>query len=253
MALVNDGTNTAWGLRSAYAELSRAQKPAYGTPAYSRFVNRPVGRWIAAAAASVGLSPNQVSGLSALCSMVAIVMVATVSPVPLTGLLVAALLVLGYALDSADGQVARLTGVSSRLGEWLDHMIDCAKTNALHLAVLLSLYQFTEVDVRWLLVPMVYLAAANVLFFGMILVDQLRRASGETSTKTGGSLSVVRAIAILPSDYGALCLVFLTLAWPTLFLGLYTLFAVGAVLLLAAALAKWVRELRAVDHRVVGA
>jgi phosphatidylglycerophosphate synthase len=250
MSFVNDSTGLRWDARSAYAELSRAQKPAFGTPAYSRFVNRPAGRWLAAAACAAGLSPNQVSALSALCSFGAIAALLAFPGSPALAVVVTGLLVLGYALDSADGQVARLLRIRSRFGEWLDHMIDCAKTSTLHLAVLVHLYRFTDLDVRWLLVPMVYLVAANILFFGMILVDQLRRSVGDTSTKTGGSLSVARSLAILPSDYGALCLVFLSLAWTPLFLGLYSVFALGAVLLLGAALAKWVRELRAADNRV---
>jgi hypothetical protein len=119
-------------VRTAYADLARAQKPPYGTPAYSRFVNRPFGRALAAVAASIGLTPNQVSVLSAACSFSAIAVLATVSPSPPMALLVSGLLALGYALDSADGQVARLLGVQSRFGEWLDHMIDAAKSITLH-------------------------------------------------------------------------------------------------------------------------
>ena len=193
------------------------------------------------------------SALSALCSFGAIAALIAFPGSPAQALVITGLLLLGYALDSADGQVARLLGIRSRFGEWLDHMIDCVKTSTLHLAVLVHLYRFTDLDVRWLLVPMVYLVAANVLFFGMILVDQLRRAAGDTSTKTSGSLSLVRSLAILPSDYGALCLVFLLLAWTPVFLGAYAIFALGAVLLLGAALAKWVRELRASDRAAVEA
>ena len=60
----------------------------------------------------------------------------------------------GYALDSADGQVARLTGGGSLLGEWLDHMIDSTKIAALHLAVLLHACRHTDLPAGWLLVPL---------------------------------------------------------------------------------------------------
>lgn len=249
MSYIGDDVNRKRDARVAYANLARAQKPSYGTPAYSRFINRPFGRALAAVAASVGLSPNQVSMLSASCSFIAIAVLASLPPSLVMALTVSGLLVLGYAFDSADGQVARLLGLRSRFGEWLDHMIDSAKTSTLHLAVLVQLARFTDVEVSVLILPMAYLVADNVLFFGMILVDQLRRGAGDTSTKTSGSLSVSRSLAILPSDYGALCLVFLALPWTRLFVTLYGLFCLGAILLLAAALYRWGTQLSALDRR----
>jgi phosphatidylglycerophosphate synthase len=249
MSHITDDAKRKRDVREAYADLARAQKPAYGTPAYSRFVNRPFGRALAAGATSLGLTPNQVSLLSAACSFGAMAVLASVPPGPAMALTVSGLLALGYALDSADGQVARLLGLRSRFGEWLDHMIDSAKTSTLHLAVLVQLARFTDLETSVLILPMAYLVADNVLFFGMTLVDQLRRAAGDTSTKTGGSLSVGRSLAILPSDYGALCLVFLALPWTRLFVTLYGLFCVGAILLLAAALYRWGNQLSALDRR----
>src|SRR5437879_1500149 len=124
------------------AALSCAQKPSAGTPAYSRFVNRRLGRYLAAGAFLAGRTPNQVSLSSGFCSLVGIVLIATIEPSPTLALVVTALLLLGYALDSADGQLARLRGGGSPLGEWLDHMIDCVKIVLLHSAVLISLYRF---------------------------------------------------------------------------------------------------------------
>jgi hypothetical protein len=90
---------------------------------------------------------------------------------------------------------------------------------------------------------------ANVLFFGMILTDQLRRSAGQNPMAKTGSLSVLRALVILPSDFGALCLVYLLLGWPVLFLGAYGVLLVGVTLLLLAALARWVRELKALPRK----
>ena len=59
----------------------------------------------------------------------------------MTGVVVSLLLILGYALDSADGQLARLLGGGTPEGEWLDHVIDSAKLATIHLAVLVSLYR----------------------------------------------------------------------------------------------------------------
>ncbi len=59
---------------------------------------------------------------------------------------------------------------------------------------------------------------------------------------------MLRSLAILPSDYGALCLIFVTLAWPTVFLGLYVLMFLGSALLLAAAVLRWSATLRSIDR-----
>lgn len=98
----------------AYHRLARAQKGhARGAPAYSVYVNRRIGRVLAAVAYRIGLTPNQVSIISAVHSFVAIGLIAF-GPVNVPmGLLIALLLVLGYAWDSADGQVARLRGGGS--------------------------------------------------------------------------------------------------------------------------------------------
>lgn len=238
---------TGQSIGGVVAGLSRAQKPSAGTPAYSRFVNRRIGRYLAAAAFLAGRTPNQVSLTSGFCSLVGIVLIATVEPSGLLALVVTALLVLGYALDSADGQLARLRGGGSPLGEWLDHMIDCVKIVLLHSAVLISLYRFDAFSNDLvLLVPLGYLCVSAVMFFGLILIDQLRRRHGAASANVRGD-SVLKSLLIAPTDYGVLCLVFLLLGWPTAFtIGYGALLAANVVFLLAA-IAKWYRELAALQ------
>ena len=123
---------------SALSALATAQKSSSGAPAYSRFVNRRLGRWAAAAAWVVGATPNQVTALSAVCTFAGIALVAAVPSGALVAVAVVLLLVVGYALDSADGQLARLRGGGSPAGEWLDHVIDATKIAVLHLAVFAS-------------------------------------------------------------------------------------------------------------------
>ncbi len=239
---------TARTVRSAHAQLRSAQKPPQGTAAYSRFVNRPAGRVLASIAFARGLSPNQVSYISGGLSLAGIVLVALGPATVLTGLAVTVLLALGYAMDSADGQVARLTHGGSRTGEWLDHMIDAVKTSSLHVAVAIHLYRAADVDPRWMLVPLAFVVVATTLFFGMMLTDQMRTSSGVMADRSQGSLSVARSIALLPSDYGALILVFLLLGWSTVFVGAYALLLVGMTALLVAALVRWSRIVRLIDE-----
>ena len=238
-------------LRETVAQLSRAQKPSAGTPAYSRFVNRRIGRAFAAAAFLGHRTPNQVSLASGFCSLVGIVLVATIRPSLGLALAVTALLVLGYGLDSADGQLARLRGGGSPLGEWLDHMIDSVKIVLLHSAVLISFYRFDAFSNELvLLVPLAYVCLSSVLFFGLILIDQLRRRHGGTGKPNERGDSVVKSLLIAPTDYGILCLVFLAFGTPSLFVVLYGALLVANLLFLAGAIAKWYREMAALQPGV---
>jgi phosphatidylglycerophosphate synthase len=236
--------DTSATYRETVRALAGAQKSPKGAPAYSRLINRPAGRYIAAAAFQLGMNPNQVTAVSATFSYAAIALLALARPTVLVGILVTVGLVAGYALDSADGQLARLQGGGSPSGEWLDHMVDCAKVTSLHLAVLISAYRFFGFSSEsWLLVPIGYVFVAVVLFFGMTLTDQLRRAAGRRPSPVAEANSWVRAVAVIPTDYGLLCLVFVLLGANSTFFSVYAvLFACNLGFLLLA-LVKWFREL----------
>ena len=227
--------------------LSSAQKgAARSAPAYSRFVNRRIGRLLAAGAYKAGLSPNQVTGVSALHTFAGIALLVLLPPSWWLGVVVMLLLVLGYAWDSADGQVARLTGKGSPAGEWLDHVVDALKVVALPLALLVGLFRFETVETPWLLVPILNVAASSVMFFAMILTEQLRRAHGVTSkAATGGRMPWLRSVMALPTDYGVLCLTFALYGATGVFVGVYGLITVATILFLLLALPKWFRDVRA--------
>lgn len=130
------------GTGTVLRELRGAQKSSKGVSLYSRYVNRPAGRLLAAGAYRAGLTPNQVTMISALFTFSSIVAVALVEPSWWLGVAVYAGLVVGFAFDSADGQLARLTGRGGPDGEWLDHVVDCAKMILVHSAVLISFDRF---------------------------------------------------------------------------------------------------------------
>lgn len=230
----------------AVRALRSAQKgAARGAPAYSRFVNRRLGRLLAAWAYRSGLSPNAVTGLSALSTFAGIALLTLLPPSWPLGVSVSVLLVLGYALDSADGQVARLTGTGSSAGEWLDHMVDATKISTLPLALAVGFYRFEVVEDMWLLVPLLHAVTGAVLFFGMILTEQLRRASGVQSVApTGGRAPWLRSVLVVPTDYGVLCLSFLVLGAVPVFMTLYAAIVAATVAFTAAASVKWYREMR---------
>jgi phosphatidylglycerophosphate synthase len=225
--------------------LSGAQKGAQGAPAYSRFVNRPLGRLFAALAFHAGLTPNLVTVMSAAFTFGGIAIIALEQPALPMAVAVAGCLVLGYALDAADGQLARLRGGGSPAGEWLDHMVDAAKMSALHLAVLVHFYRFETVEPVWLLVPLGYCLVDAVTYFATMLNEALRAQHGVATRaqRTAQRPGVVRSLLALPGDYGLLICVFLLLGTPALFVPAYTLLFLGAAAFLALASVKWFSEM----------
>lgn len=229
---------------STLRQLSKVQKPARGVPSYTRFVNRPVGRLLAAAAHRIGLSPNHVTAASGLVTFPAIAAIALHPPSPALGRWVTLALLVGFALDSADGQLARLHGSASAAGAWMDHVVDCAKLLSIHAAVLISFYRFFDLPRPVLLLtPITFQFAAVLLFFGGMLTEQLRRRGADAHAGPLRPPSAVRGMALLPVDYGLLCLVFLFLGNQKLFIALYVALLVAHLMLVPAFFAKWFREL----------
>ncbi|MDO4243479.1 MAG: CDP-alcohol phosphatidyltransferase family protein [Actinomyces sp.] len=227
--------------------LAAAQKSKAGAPLYSRLINRPAGRVLAALAHWAGLSPDQVTVLSACCTYLGIILIAVWEPSVGAAVLVSALLMLGYALDSADGQLARLRHGGSRAGEWLDHVADVIKLSTIHLAVAVGLFRFSLDHLAGpgaLLVPLAFSAVQNIHFFGYILTYQLRHQGGTPLARDEGRAGFLKSALSVPTDYGLMCLVLALRFAPTVFLWVYGLMLVGYAAYVALALPKWYLELR---------
>lgn len=237
------------GVAEVRRRLKGAQKPARGAPGYTRWVNRPMGRYLASVAFVLGLTPNQVTAVSAVLTTLGITLIAAAPMSWAVSVVIALTLALAFALDSADGQLARLTGKGGRSGEWLDHVVDAAKTSALHLAVLIGWYRGYELEREWLyLIPILYAFEATVFYFSIMLTEQLRReGSPPLAAKAGESAPALRSILVLPADYGLLCLSFLFFAWPEVFIVLYAMFLVPNIIFLLGAWVRWYREMKAID------
>lgn len=234
---------------ASYRRLAGAQKGhARGAPAYSVYVNRRVGRLLAALGHRVGMTPNQATLISALHTVAGLLVLLLVPPAAWVGVVVALLLALGYAWDSADGQLARLRGGGSLSGEWLDHFVDAFKLAALHLVVLVALWWHTPLrDSPWLLVPLVYSVIQVVTFFGMLLNDLLKSKVGAQSTHARGGGTFARSMLLAPTDYGLLCVIFVLWGWTSAFAWVYLVMCLlnGGFLMLAAV--KWFREIRTLE------
>lgn len=243
--------HSSGGFAESLAKLRHAQKSSKGAPLYSIMVNRPMGRVFAAAAFQLGLTPNQVTGISAVFTFSGIAVMALARPGLGVGLLITVLLVLGYALDSADGQLARLRGGGSMLGEWLDHVIDSVKIATLHLAVLVMMYRHYDLPNVWLLVPIGFGAVYVVHFFGMLLTELLGRVAharlGQPVPPRGNGSRLV-ALAKLPTDYGLLCWVFVLVGWQTGFVAVYAFLGLMTAAYTALVLVSWARRVAALDE-----
>ncbi|MBC7764054.1 MAG: CDP-alcohol phosphatidyltransferase family protein [Candidatus Saccharibacteria bacterium] len=239
---------TARSFCRALSDLSSAQKSKRGVSLYSRFVNRPIGRVLAAFCYRLGMSPNQVTVASGLITALGIVTMLAGPPHPARGIAVALLLVLGFALDSADGQVARLTGRGSAAGEWLDHVVDAAKIVSIHAAILIVAFRFFPVGGAWLLVPLGFQLVAIVTFFGGELERHLRPVSDVIVAPR--EPSALRAVALLPADYGVLAVSFSFLGWPWLFIVVYGLLFVSNLAIMLILLSKWFRALSVPPRKV---
>lgn len=227
-----------------------ASKSNRGAGAYTRWINRPLGRRVAAFSYLRGFTPNQLTFVNAVLIFPALGAMTLAEPGVWTGLVVLALLA-GYVLDSADGQLARLRGGGSAAGEWLDHVVDAVKTGVFHAAVLVVWFRFYDLGTpSWLLVPLGFLVVHLSFFFSLMLADDLRRLDkvkkgtpAPAVDITSERAPILRSFLVLPNDWGLVCLTVLLLAVQPVFMALYTLLLAANAVFLAYGWVRWYREL----------
>jgi hypothetical protein len=248
--------------RPSYGEvltrLAPAQKSSRGAAGYTRWINRRMGRYIAAAAFLRGLTPNQLSAVNATLTAIAMAMIATLRPSWSSSVVVALTLLFGYAFDSADGQLARLRGGGSPAGEWLDHELDALKCTAVHCVIVIAWFRFYDLGHgSLLLIPLAYCVVNSGFFFGIMLAEQLRRVARATAPadpadpatvvpaapSANDPAPVLRSLLVLPNDYGVLCIALVLLPRSNLFISVYSFLLIANTLFLLAASVRWYREL----------
>jgi phosphatidylglycerophosphate synthase len=108
---------------------------------FNRWLARPLAASLLVPLRRTRMSPNQLTIIGALVFALGAVLL-TFLPGPEGFLLAVLVLELAYVLDQADGQLARLTGRSSRLGAYLDYLVDELKAQLLVLAASVRLFLF---------------------------------------------------------------------------------------------------------------
>lgn len=183
------------GFRDNLARLAHAQKPGGGVPAYMRWVNRGAARSIAAASAVVGLTPNGVTAISAVFTAMGLTVLVVAPMMWGTGVVVAILLALGFAFDSADGQLARLTGVSSPAGEWLDHVVDAIRTPTVHLCVAAAVIIHHPEWMWAVAIAACFAVLGTGQFTSQLLAEQLVRQRGGEPPRAERCSQIIHAVA----------------------------------------------------------
>jgi len=249
-----------WTFGAAYRVLAARQKAGAGVPFYTRVVNRRLGRVGAAAGAALGVTPHAVSlagGALWALALLWLCLVPASFPVVLG---VVVLLVISFGLDSADGQLARLTGRTGRAGEWLDHVLDAARHVAVHLSVAVALSRVSDLPGPGrsaLALPLLFALVSVTRFVAQILGEQLRGGARGTApggrTPSGSASGGLGALIQLPADTGVLNASLLLLPVPGVFLAVYAVLVAANAVLLAATLRRRFAELAELDRVVARA
>lgn len=229
-------------IHEKYHQLGLAQKTPKGVPAYTLYVNRRVGRMIAAASPD-WVTPNGLTLASAALSYGALLLVWQLPPHGIGLYFVGLLLVLAFFIDSADGQLSRLRGGGSQLGGWLDHTLDAGRLVFLHITVAAYMFK-TGLTLEKLAWCAVFLVSAVLIYIGGLLVE--KGVSPVQNKAFRSSNVLLRSLFLLPVDFGLICVLFLLLPWPELFITGYTILAVLHAAYCALYLTKWVRELSSI-------
>lgn len=233
----------AGSFRTALASLDRAQKPGHGVPAYTRWINRRLARYVAAASFQLGLSPNTVS-LAGFATSIAglITLLAVPGPRWFIGLCAASLLALGFVLDSADGQLARLQSSAGPAGEWLDHVLDAIRTPAIHLTILVSTLHAQDLPLWIAAVAAAFILLQTGQFSSQMLASQLLNRSGARKPAARNAQSWI----LLPVDTGVMCWIFVLWGLPTVFSLVYAAAFLAAAVQAGASTRRRYRELSAI-------
>ncbi|HLS13035.1 MAG TPA: CDP-alcohol phosphatidyltransferase family protein [Beutenbergiaceae bacterium] len=184
------------------------------------------------------MSPNAVSAISFAFSLAGIAILAAAPPTASTAVIATGILALGYVLDSADGQLARLTGTGSAAGEWLDHVLDAGRIPLFHIGVAVSFLLRPDSEALWQSsVALAFAVVGSMRFFAHILSDKLTPKNYSKDSRA----PAWQSFAKLPLDVGFVYLAVLALPKVDLFSGVYTaLFVVTALTTIASLRRKYI-------------
>lgn len=225
----NDSSQSVW------QRLLHSSKKGRGGP-YTRYVNRHAAIPMTWLLWKAGFSPNVVSIVSFCITHSAFaVIVVTGASIP-AAVCAYLLLVFGYMLDSCDGQLARVTGNTSSLGNWLDHSLDIVKIININLVICYVMISAAVAEGGSLTLPFMA-AALNILgqtahFYVVGMKCLLFTADSNQAEQRSGRRNVIDGVVMFFADYGIFIMMILLLPWQELFVPVYLGYGVFALLLL---------------------
>ncbi|MGL3149309.1 CDP-alcohol phosphatidyltransferase family protein [Microbacterium sp. A82] len=214
--------------------LASAQKSGAGVPAYLRWVNRPLGGQVAVIAAAWGWSPNGVTALSATFGALGVGVLAGVTAW-WAGPVAAVLLLLGYILDSADGQLARIQRRGGPAGEWLDHVVDGIRAPLVHIAIAIHLLR-TDAALWLVLMAALFSALVSAWFLSQLLAEKL--LPKQPRDASDASAGILTSFVKQPHDTSTTYLALVFLGLPLVFAVLYTALFAWHVLMFSGSLRR---------------
>lgn len=162
--------------------------------AITRYLYRPVSRPLTKFFLLTPITPNQISALVGILGVIGCVLVARGNYADLV--LGSALVVIAGFIDCCDGEVARLRHLSSKLGAWLDTLID--EFTSVGYLVALGLHCHNRQPEPWVLPTLWIGIVGSVLSLYIIYYFDLLVA------KTGNSQNYVGKLALLGDDAASL-------------------------------------------------
>lgn len=221
--------------------LASAQKAGAGVPAYLRWINRPLGGRAAVIAATWGGSPNGVTAVSALFGLAAVAVLAGF-PSWWAGPIAAVLLLIGYILDSADGQLARIQKRGGPAGEWLDHVVDGVRAPLVHIAIAVHLLR-TDAWPWLVLVAGLFSVLVSGWFLSQLLAEKLLPKT--PPSPDDGRRGILESFVKQPQDPSTTYVVLAFIGLPFAFAVLYTVLFAWHVLIFAGSLRRKYTQLTA--------
>lgn len=153
------------------------------------------------------------------------------------------LLYFAYALDSADGQLARLLNKQSKTGEWLDHSLDAVKIPLMHGVAIILIIENKMPGKLLIIFYLTVLSLASANFLSGILKSKLIKKHITENNYIEEKNSTIRSILTLPLDYGIFALLFLFTYKSDWFILLYNIWGIVFIVYSVLLFAKSWREL----------
>jgi len=233
-------------IKENFRKLDNSQKKGSGTPVYTRYVNRFIGRLLAAIFATFNISPNTVSFFSAGLTFISFVLFLLMPSITiLESSILVLVLYFSYALDSADGQLARLLSRQSKQGEWLDHFLDALKIPFSHgVAILFIISKIETITYTHLVFFLVIISLSSANFLSNILKSKLLVSKNSETTTMSHKTNIVRSVLTLPLDYGFFITIFLFAYEINIFSTIYYFYGIVLILYSILLFFKTWRELK---------